>query len=130
MGPTKSKRAGRKRHLHKSEQGGRNNLFNKLALTIICLLIVGFFVIAWKRCSRPATVTSDYEGVIMDRWAGYSESDQGSRPYFRLLIEDDNRRRLTVNVDADIYHRSQVGMRVSNRQGKIELGNQNTKPDD
>lgn len=130
MDPTKSKRSGGKRHSQSSEQGGRNNLINKLPLTLICLLIVGFSVIAWNRCSRPATVASDYEGVIVDRWAGYSESDQGSMPYFRLVVEDDNRRRLTVNVDADTYHRSQVGMRLSNRQGKIELGNQNTKPDD
>jgi hypothetical protein len=91
---------------------------------------VGFSVIAWNRCSRPATVTGDYEGVIVDRWAGYSESDEGSKPYFRLLIEDENRRRLTVKIDADTYHRSRVGMRVSNRKGKIALGNQNTKPDD
>lgn len=131
MGPTKSKRAGRKRHSENPEQAGRRkSLFNILSLTIICLLILGFSVIAWNRCSRPATVTGDYEGVIVDRWAGYSESDQGSRPYFRLLIEDDNRRRLTVNIDADTYHRSKVGMRVSNRNGKIELENRNDKPDD
>ncbi len=69
----------------------------------------------------------DYEGVIVDRWAGYIESDLRPRPYFRLLIEDEKRGRITVIVDSDTYHRSQVGMWVSRRKGKVELGNPETK---
>ena len=91
-------------------------------------MIAGLSVILVSRCSRPKIVTEDYEGVILDRWAGYTETDEGSWPYFRLLIEDDNQHRLTVNVDADTYHRSKVGMRVTRRKGKIELTERKAKP--
>jgi len=118
---------GRKQRLANAEEAGRNNRFSLLIAAIICVLIALFSIVAWKACSRPSTVGMDYEGVIVDRWAGYIESDEGARPYFRLLIEDDNRGRITLNIDADTYHRSQVGMRVSRRKGKVELGNQQTK---
>lgn len=120
-------RRGRKKRSENSEEGGRNHRFTILSAASICVLIALFSIVAWKACSRPSTLGMDYEGVIVDRWAGYIESDLGARPYFRLLIEDDKRGSITVSIDADTYHRSQVGMRVSRRKGKIELGNQPTK---
>lgn len=129
MGLPKFKRGDRKRRSQNSEQENRgNNRFNILGSAIICLMIAGLSVILVSRCSRPKIVTEDYEGVILDRWAGYTETEEGSWPYFRLLIEDDNQHRLTVNVDADTYHRSKVGMRVTRRKGKIELTERKTKP--
>lgn len=117
-------RRGRKKHSENSEEACRKNHFSILSALIICVLIAVFTSVAWKACNRPST--PDYEGVIVG-WAGYFESDYGARPYFRLLIEDDKRGRITVSIDADTYHRSQVGLRVSRRKGKIELGNQPTK---
>ncbi len=126
MGSRKFRRDGKKRSAN-AEEAGRNNRFSLLIAAFICVLIALFSIVAWKACGRPSTVGMDYEGVIVDRWAGYNETDKGARPYFRLLIEDDNRGRITVNIDADTYHRSQVGMRVSRRKGKVQLGNQQTK---
>jgi hypothetical protein len=125
-GSRKFKR-GRKKHSENSKEPGRNHRFTVLSAASICVLITLFSIVAWKACNRPSTVGMDYEGVIVDRWAGYHESDLGARPYFRLLIEDENRGRITVSIDADTYHRAQVGMRVSRRKGKVELGNQQTK---
>jgi hypothetical protein len=127
MGSRKFTR-GRTKRSENSEQAGRNNRFSILSAAIICVLIALFSIVAWKACGRPSTVGMDYEGVIVDRWAGYIESDEGARPYFRLLIEDDNRGRITVITDADTFHRSQVGMRVSRRKGKVELGNHQRTP--
>ena len=119
---------GRKKRLQDSEPAGRNYRFTILSTASICVLLALFSLVAWKACNRPTTVGMDYEGVIVDRWAGYIESDLGARPYFRLLIEDEKRGRITVSIDGDTYHRAQVGMRVSRRKGKVELGNQQTKP--
>ena len=55
---------------------------------------------------------SEYQGRIVDRWAHYSESEQGSTPQFRLLVEGDDRDRFTVSVSPEIYERSKVGMRI------------------
>ena len=129
MGLREFKRRDRKRRSQNSEPENRGNKrFDILGSAIICLMIAGLSVILVSRCSRPKIVTEDYEGVILDRWAGYTETDEGSWPYFRLLIEDDNQHRLTVNVDADTYHRSKVGMRVTRRKGKIELTERKAKP--
>lgn len=120
-------RRGRKKDSESSEQAGRSKRFTILTSASICVLIALFTIVGWKACNRPNTVGMDYEGVIVDRWAGYIESEIRPRPYFRLLIEDENRGRITVIVDSDTYQRSRVGMRVSRRKGKVELGNQQTK---
>lgn len=124
---SRKSRSRRKKRSENSEEAGGNHRFSILSAAIVCVLIALFSFVAWKACNRPSTVGMDYEGLIVDRWAGYIESDEGARPYFRLLIEDDNRGRITVNIDADTYHRSQVGMRVSRRKGKVELGTQQRK---
>ena len=116
----------RKKRSETSAEAGRNHRFTILSVASICVLIALFSIVAGKACNRPTTVGMDYEGVIVDRWAGYIESDLGARPYFRLLVEDDKRGRITVNIDADTYHRAQVGMRISRRKGTVELGNQRT----
>lgn len=64
----------------------------------------------------------EYQGRIVDRWAQYSESEQGSTPQFKLLVEGDDRNRFTVSVSPEIYERSKVGMRVKkNRNSGIVL---------
>ena len=120
-------RCGRKKHSESSEEAGSSKRFKILTSASICVLIALFSFVAWKACNRPNTVGMDYEGVIVDRWAGYIESDLRPRPYFRLLIEDEKRGRITVIVDSDTYHRSKVGMWVRRRKGKVELGNPESK---
>ena len=127
MGSVKFARRRKKRSEDAEERGG-NRRFRILSVVITCVLLALFSFVAWKACNRPSTVGMDYEGVIVDRWAGYNETDLGSRHYFRLLIEDDTRGRITVSIDADTYHRARVGMRVSRRKGKVELGHQQTTP--
>ena len=126
MGSRKFRR-GRNKRSESPEQAGSSKRFTILTSASICALIALFTIVGWKACNRPNTVGMDYEGVIVDRWAGYNETQLGARPYFRLLIEDDERGRITVTVDSDTYQRSQVGMRVRRRKGKVEFGNQETK---
>ena len=120
-------RSGRKKHSESPEQAVSSKRFKILTSASICVLLALFSFVAWKACNRPNTVGMDYEGVIVDRWAGYIESDLRPRPYFRLLIEDEKRGRITVIVDSETYQRSQVGMWVRRRKGKVELGNPETK---
>lgn len=53
-----------------------------------------------------------YQGRIIDKWATYSESEQGSTPQFRLLIKGDDQSRFTVSVSPEIYEQATVGMRI------------------
>ncbi len=64
----------------------------------------------------------EYQGRIVDRWAQYSESEQGSTPQFRLLVEGDDQKRFIVSVAPEIYERSKVGMQVKkSKDGGIVL---------
>lgn len=82
-------------------------------------MLVWLIVLVWKMPRQPPV--GDLEGLIVDRWAGYNESDQGSRPYFRLLVETEDKKRITIGVQPDLYHRSRVGMSVKRRSGRVEL---------
>jgi hypothetical protein len=69
----------------------------------------------------PVLNPPEYEGVILDKWAGYSESETGSRPYFQLLVEGDDGRKVTVPVNSTIYYAAKVGSRIKKSSSGIEL---------
>jgi hypothetical protein len=65
--------------------------------------------------------SSDYDGKIVDRWADYTQSTQGSQPFFRLVVESADGKRATVKVDSNIYESARVGMRIRSRKGQVVL---------
>jgi hypothetical protein len=76
-----------------------------------------FFAYQVKRQMRPP----EYEGKIIDKWAGYSHSEEGSVPYFRLLVETPDGQRSTVAVDQETYDRATVGMWIRKTKKEIDL---------
>ena len=83
-------------------------------------MLVTLALIVWKN-STQRVMTGDYDGRIVDRWGDYSQSEQGSRPRFQLLVESDDGKRFPVKVDASVYEAARVGMRIKNRNGQIVL---------
>ena len=77
-----------------------------------------FFVYQVNRQLKPP----EYEGKIVDKWAGYNHSELGSSPYFRLLVESAGGQRSTVAVDRDTYERAKLGMWIRKTKKGIELG--------
>ena len=92
-------------------------------LVVILAALALTFWSVYRFWAPPRGVYRDeYQGRIVDRWAHYSESEQGSTPQFRLLVEGDDQSRFIVSVAPEIYERSRVGMRVKkNRDGGIVL---------
>jgi hypothetical protein len=86
------------------------------AVVIVGLLSLLFFYIWGGRAT-----SSDYDGKIVDRWADYTQSEQGSRPYFRLLVESNDGKRFTVKVDSNVYESARVGMRIKSTGGQVVL---------
>ena len=86
---------------------------------ILLFFVIGIFLFAYRVNSRlrPA----EYEGKIVDKWAGYSHTDEGSFPYFRIALDTDEGERLTVAVDDKTYQRAKIGMRIKKGPGGIEL---------
>jgi hypothetical protein len=64
---------------------------------------------------------AEYEGVIVEKWADYQETDQGSRPHFWLLLEMENGQRLTIGTTSHLYNQARVGSRIRKTSAGIEL---------
>ena len=105
-------------------QRDRRLFKRKLSTSLLGLLVVAtlltFTVVIWQKSTQPVN-TSDYDGTIVDRWADYTQSEQGSRPYFRLLVESNDGKRFSVKVDPNIYESARIGMRIKSRDGQVVL---------
>ncbi|HEX6732458.1 MAG TPA: hypothetical protein VF074_20740 [Pyrinomonadaceae bacterium] len=82
-----------------------------LLLTILICLSLFVFGIFKLREARVASIPAEFEGQIVEKWAGFSETQEGSSPYFRIVVEVDGTR-FTVPVYKEIYEEAQVGMRL------------------
>lgn len=98
----------------------QTSLASSIFWGVVIVALAGGLLFAAYR-AKLALNPIEYEGRIVDKWAGYSHSDEGSFPYFRLLLETENSQRVTVAVDQDTYDRAKVGMRIRKTQRGIEL---------
>lgn len=99
---------------HEGERGNWPAVLTGIGL--LALFCVIFFYIWGGRANN-----SDYEGKIVDRWADYSNSQQGGSPFFRLLVESNEGKRFTVRVEPTVYESARVGMRIKSRSGQVVL---------
>lgn len=86
--------------------------------TVIIAVFTGIVFLAYK---TRATQPRQYEGTIIDKWAGYNHTELGSTPYFRLLVETGSGQRITVSVNKDLYYRVKVGTWIKKTQTGVEM---------
>ena len=95
--------------------------------TIVGLIIVLAFVtllmfgISKLKAARVAALPPEFEGQIVEKWAGYDHVQEGSYPYFRLVVEIPGPQRLTVPVTREIYEEAQVGLRLRRSAKGLEV---------
>lgn len=87
---------------------------------LVVAMLAGLVLLVWQKTSQRVG-TFDYEGIVIDRWADYAETNEGSKPRFGLLIETQDGKRFTVRVDPAVYESAKVGMRIKSRLGQIVL---------
>ena len=85
------------------------------------LLIIGLLAVFMVFIWGGKVANSDFDGAIVERWADYGETQEGSRPRLRLVVESADGKRFTVNVDPAVYESARVGMRIKSRSGQIVL---------
>jgi len=90
-----------------------------LSLLILAML-AGLVLFVFQKSTAPARI-ADFEGTVVDRWADYAESDQGSRPRLALVIESSDGKRFTVGVEPAVYESARNGMRIKSKSGRIVL---------
>jgi hypothetical protein len=99
----------------------REKLFTLIGGVLVLAALGMLVLLVWQKGSQQVD-TSDFDGRIVDRWAGYSESQtRGSQPYFRLSVAGDDGKQFTVKVDSSVYESAKVGMRIKRRAGQIVL---------
>ena len=86
---------------------------------VLGAILVSMFVLAWQLANQQTR--TDFEGTIVDRYADYAETQEGSRPAFRLMVESETHERFKVRVDPGVYESAKIGMRIKSKSGKIEL---------
>jgi hypothetical protein len=93
-----------------------------LGIGVLALFLLVFYA-AYQFHSSPSGLhRTEYNGKIVDRWAKYHETEQGSRPSFTFMIEQDDGQRFPVSVSSEIYQKGKVGMRIKKTQARgVEL---------
>ena len=105
----------------------REKFLPNIGRALIFVMLGALLLFAWQRSTRSVD-SGDYEGRIVDRWADYVESNEGSRPRFRLLVESQDGKRFPVKVEPTVYESARVGMRIKSRAGQVVLIDSESKP--
>ena len=118
------KKRNRRERRDKSEGSSPPQMISeRLTTAILGILIIAMagilIALVWQQSTRP--VANDYEGTIVDKWAKYAETSEGSRPLLHLVIEAEGGQRFTVRVNPNVYESARIGMRVRAKSGQIEL---------
>ena len=87
---------------------------------IVVAMLVTLAILVKQKSTKPED-TSDYEGTIVDRWADYAETTEGSRARLALVVESQDGKRFTVKVDPNVYESARVGMRIKSKSGQVVL---------
>lgn len=90
-------------------------------IPVVLLLALMFGAVAYAYLKGPPFVERDFTGRVVDKWLTIGESQTGSRPSMRLLVEGRDGRRFAVGVTGEFYERARVGMWVSRRAGELKL---------
>jgi hypothetical protein len=108
---------------HPRRSAARRVLKERLGTVLLSALVLAMaatlVLLVWQKSSQR--VNTDYEGRIVDLWGDYYESQEGSRPRLRLVVETDDGKRLIVKVDPSVYESAKVGMRIKSRSGQVVL---------
>ena len=87
-----------------------------LAGVLVCFCLLFFWVE-----SRVASLPKEFEGRIVEKRVDGSDTDQGSYRSYRVLVEIDGQRRLSVPVNRDIYEEAQVGLVLKRTEKGLEV---------
>ncbi len=86
-------------------------------LILALVISVGLMVYRVNVARNPP----EYEGTIVEKWAGYSHTEEGSFPYFRLRVKSSRGEQIDVNIDEDTYHRATIGAWIRKTRSGIQL---------
>jgi hypothetical protein len=97
----------------------RSQIKTVIGVAAMIMLLGAIAIFLYK--GKLESHRNEYEGIVVEKWAGYNHTEEGSFPYYRLLIESDDGGRFPVPVDYQIYQRAETGSRIKKSKLGIEL---------
>jgi len=94
-----------------------------IAVLVGILIAISLFLLAvtaLKR-SRVESIPREFEGRIVDKWAGFNETQQGSDPYYRISVEVEGQQPFSIPVNEELYQQAQVGMILKRSEKGLEV---------
>ena len=91
-----------------------------LLVSAVILGAVIIFIGVNLKQAQTDYIPAEFEGRIVDRWAGSNATQLGDNPYYRLLVEIEGQPR-RVPVNREIYEQAQVGMRLRRSSKGLEV---------
>ena len=94
-----------------------------IAVLVGILIAISLFLLAvtaLKR-SRVESIPREFEGRIVDKWAGFNETQQGSDPYYRRSVEVEGQQPFSIPVNEELYQQAQVGMILKRSEKGLEV---------
>ncbi len=90
-------------------------------LSILIVVSLLIFAVIKVNQARLESIPKEFEGRIVDKWAGFSETEYGSYPYYRVVVEIDGKPRIEVPVNKELYDQAQVGMRLKRSDKGLQI---------
>ena len=116
---SKARRKSRKVSVPDDQRVWNLRTIGALAGILVLVSLIVFVGVRMKQ-AQADYLPQEFEGRIVDRWAGSNATQLGDNPYYRLLVEIDGQQR-TVPVNRQIYEEAQVGMRLRRSSKGLEV---------
>ena len=98
-----------------------DSVWNIKTIAVLAVILVCFGLLFFWVESRVASLPKEFEGRIVEKRVDGSDTDQGSYRSYRVLIEVEGQRRLSVPVSRDIYEEAQVGLVLKRTEKGLEV---------
>ena len=98
-----------------------SKLLSEVGKGLLVLALIGFVIFVLY--SRFARNLENFEGIIVDKWINFSETQQGSYAYRVISVKTDKDTQIKINVDTETYERAQVGNRIKRDSNGITIIN-------
>lgn len=106
------------------------NVLNHLANVLVLSVFFGIILfLLYTKLIRVRPVR-EYSGVVVEKWIGIGETQQGSHLFSIILVKTDGGEQIEAGVDQDTYEQLQKGTRVWHDAKGIRLDSSPADPEE
>ena len=85
-----------------------------IGLVLILFLLSGFWYLHSSK-----QIQTEFSGKIVDKWISSVETDEGTKSFKKILIENKDGGRFTISPPENVYQKTKVGDSIEKKAGEI-----------